>query len=80
MFVKEKKEKSYKSQLIFVYNNICVPINFSYFNGDSKSYQVGYYKGKEDVYVDNVKLCGTFPNQSHIKNKAVINFRIPVRN
>lgn len=53
-------------------------MNFSYFNSDSKSYTVGFYKGKEDVYVDNVKLCGTFTGQSNVKSKAVIILRVPV--
>jgi hypothetical protein len=49
---------------------------FSYFNGDKKSFQVGKYGGKEDVYVDNVKLCGGLEN--NMNRKACITFRVPV--
>ncbi|XP_011500009.1 PREDICTED: DNA-directed RNA polymerase I subunit RPA2 [Ceratosolen solmsi marchali] len=48
---------------------------YCFFNGDKKSFQVGKYNGKEDVYVDNVKLCGGLENS--MNRKACITFRIP---
>lgn len=49
---------------------------FSYYNGDQKSFHVGTYQGKEDAYVDNVKLCGTL--HAHVNRKVCITFRVSV--
>lgn len=48
----------------------------SYYDADQSTYVTGKYHGKEDAYVDNVKLCGTL--HSHIPRRACITFRIPV--
>ncbi|KAK0089132.1 hypothetical protein PV325_008989 [Microctonus aethiopoides] len=44
------------------------------YDAEKGIYKTGKYKGKEDVYVDNVRLCGTL--QSHIPRRACITFRI----
>lgn len=51
-------------------------VTFSYYDVERSQYVVGKYHGKEDVYVDNVKLCGTL--QSSVPRKACITFRVPV--
>lgn len=48
----------------------------SYYDADQSTYVTGKYHGKEDAYVDTVKLCGTL--HSHIPRRACITFRIPV--
>lgn len=48
----------------------------SYYDADQSTYITGKYHGKEDAYVDTVKLCGTLHN--HIPRRACITFRIPV--
>lgn len=50
-------------------------IYYSYWNSDQNEYTTGKYNGKEEVYVDNVKLCGTL--HSHIPRRACITYRIP---
>ncbi|XP_034948641.1 DNA-directed RNA polymerase I subunit RPA2 [Chelonus insularis] len=45
------------------------------YDADKGSYQIGHFKGKETVYVDNVRLCGTL--NSNIPRKVCITFRVP---
>lgn len=49
---------------------------YRYWNSDQNEYKTGRYKGKEEVYVDNVKLCGTL--SSHVPRRACITYRVPV--
>jgi len=48
----------------------------SYYDAEKGEYFIGKYKGKENAYVDNVKLCGTLHSQD--QPRACITFRIPV--
>ncbi|KOC65372.1 DNA-directed RNA polymerase I subunit RPA2 [Habropoda laboriosa] len=48
---------------------------YCYYDADKSMYVTSKYHGKEDAYVDNVKLCGTL--HSHIPRRACITFRIP---
>ncbi|XP_066595001.1 DNA-directed RNA polymerase I subunit RPA2 isoform X2 [Prorops nasuta] len=48
---------------------------YSYYDAEQVNYVKGVYHGKEDVYVDNVKLCGTL--HSSVPRKACITFRVP---
>ncbi|XP_012287077.1 DNA-directed RNA polymerase I subunit RPA2 isoform X2 [Orussus abietinus] len=48
---------------------------YSYYDAEQARYRVGKYKGKEDVYVDNVRLCGTL--QATFPRRACITFRVP---
>lgn len=45
------------------------------FDDEQKKYIIGKYHGKENVYVDNVKLCGTLDGR--IPRKACITYRLP---
>lgn len=49
---------------------------FSYYDAEQSNYVTGKYHGKEDIYIDNVKLCGTL--NSNTPRRACITFRIPV--
>lgn len=46
------------------------------YDAEKSHYVVGKYKGKEEIYVDNVRLCGTL--HSHVPRRACITFRVPV--
>lgn len=48
----------------------------SYYDADQSTYVTGKYQGKENAYIDTVKLCGTLHN--HIPRRACITFRILV--
>lgn len=48
----------------------------SYYDGDQSRYVIGKYQGKEDAYVDNVKLCGTL--NPKVPKRICITLRIPV--
>lgn len=48
----------------------------SYYDDDEAKFQIEKWKGKEDAYIDNVRLCGSLSAQG---TKACIVFRIPVR-
>ncbi|KAK2584036.1 hypothetical protein KPH14_006488 [Odynerus spinipes] len=48
---------------------------YCYYDAEQSHYVTGKYHGKEDVYIDNVKLCGTLNN--HTPRRACITFRIP---
>jgi hypothetical protein len=48
----------------------------SYYDAEKAEYVIGKYKGAENAYVDNVKLCGVL--YSHDHPRACITFRIPV--
>ncbi|XP_043799953.1 DNA-directed RNA polymerase I subunit RPA2 [Apis laboriosa] len=50
-------------------------VYYCYYDADQSTYITGKYHGKEDAYVDTVKLCGTLHN--HIPRRACITFRIP---
>lgn len=50
-------------------------VYYCYYDADQSTYVTGKYHGKEDAYVDTVKLCGTL--HSHIPRRACITFRIP---
>jgi hypothetical protein len=47
-----------------------------YDDGEAK-FHIEKWKGKEDAYIDSVRLCGTLSSQD--PPKACIVFRIPVR-
>ncbi|XP_023247009.1 DNA-directed RNA polymerase I subunit RPA2 isoform X3 [Copidosoma floridanum] len=47
---------------------------YCFFDGDQKTFVLKKYSGKEDMFVDNVKLCGTL-HQS-VNRKACITYRI----
>lgn len=49
---------------------------YCYFNTDDSKYYVKRYQGKEDAYVDNVRICGSF-NTRQAKVACIV-FRIPV--
>ncbi|XP_015599318.1 DNA-directed RNA polymerase I subunit RPA2 [Cephus cinctus] len=48
---------------------------YSYYDADQSHYVVGKYRGKENAYVDNIRLCGSL--QQHIPRRACITLRIP---
>ncbi|XP_011302385.1 DNA-directed RNA polymerase I subunit RPA2 [Fopius arisanus] len=48
---------------------------YCYYDGQQGKHVVGKYKGKEDVVVDNVRLCGT--TNSRVPRRACITFRVP---
>ncbi|XP_058802339.1 DNA-directed RNA polymerase I subunit RPA2 [Phymastichus coffea] len=48
---------------------------YCYYKSDQKSFNVGKYRGKEDVYVDNIKFCGNL--QGNSTRKVCITFRVP---
>lgn len=48
---------------------------YCYYDAEQSNYKTAKYHGKEDVYVDNVKLCGTL--STNIPRRACITFRIP---
>ncbi|XP_063972531.1 DNA-directed RNA polymerase I subunit RPA2 isoform X2 [Diachasmimorpha longicaudata] len=48
---------------------------YCFYDGQQGKYVVGKYKGKEDVVVDNIRLCGT--TQARLPRKACITFRLP---
>ncbi|KAG7209552.1 hypothetical protein KM043_015631 [Ampulex compressa] len=48
---------------------------YCYYDADQSNFVIGKYHGKEEAYVDNVKLCGTL--HSHVPRRACITFRIP---
>ncbi|XP_014274585.1 DNA-directed RNA polymerase I subunit RPA2 isoform X2 [Halyomorpha halys] len=51
---------------------------YCYFDHNVSKFIVGNFTGKEDVIVDNVKLCGMFPGgRDSVIAKACITFRIP---
>ncbi|KAF7997189.1 hypothetical protein HCN44_005466 [Aphidius gifuensis] len=45
------------------------------FNDEEKKFIIGKYSGKEDVHVENVRLCGTRGDKS--PGQACITFRLP---
>ncbi|XP_043275867.1 DNA-directed RNA polymerase I subunit RPA2 [Venturia canescens] len=45
------------------------------YDAEQSRYVIGKYKGKEEIFVDNVRLCGTFHN--HVPRRACITFRVP---
>lgn len=49
---------------------------YCYYNIDESKYYVEKFKSKEDAYVDNVRLCGSFNSKQ--PKVACIVFRIPV--
>lgn len=51
-------------------------LSISYYDADQSTYVTGKYQGKENAYIDTVKLCGTLHN--HIPRRACITFRILV--
>lgn len=53
-----------------------VNLNFSYFDILDSKYKVVKFHGKEESYVDNVRVCGSF-NLNAPKN-ACISYRVPV--
>jgi hypothetical protein len=48
----------------------------SYYDDDEAKFRVEKWKGKEVMYIDNVRLCGGLSQEP---TKACIVFRIPVR-
>lgn len=48
----------------------------SYLDGEKNQHVVSRFQGKEEVFVDSVRLCGDF--QSKPKRKACIMLRIQV--
>ncbi|XP_046817891.1 DNA-directed RNA polymerase I subunit RPA2 isoform X1 [Vespa crabro] len=48
---------------------------YCYYDAEQSNYVTGKYHGKEDIYIDNVKLCGTLNNNT--PRRACITFRIP---
>ncbi|XP_015514488.1 DNA-directed RNA polymerase I subunit RPA2 [Neodiprion lecontei] len=48
---------------------------YSYYDVDKSRYMIGTYTGKEFVYIDNVKLCGTLNTKT--PRRACITFRVP---
>ncbi|CAH1407605.1 unnamed protein product [Nezara viridula] len=51
---------------------------YCYFDQTISKFTVGLYPGKEDVIIDNVKLCGMFPGgRDGVTAKACITLRIP---
>jgi hypothetical protein len=67
--------------LIFLYlcsGIFCIFIYVdSYYDDEEAKFQVEKWKGKEDGYVDSVRLCGSL--SAYEVNKACIVFRIKVR-
>uniref|UniRef100_A0A1B6CSM5 DNA-directed RNA polymerase subunit beta n=1 Tax=Clastoptera arizonana TaxID=38151 RepID=A0A1B6CSM5_9HEMI len=49
---------------------------YCYYDSDESSFKIGYYRGKETVYVDNVRLCGTTSGKDP-PTRACITFRVP---
>lgn len=49
---------------------------YCYYNSDDCKYYVKKFQGKEDAFVDNVRLCGSF--NARQPKVACIVFRIPV--
>lgn len=43
-----------------------------------QSYSLGKYTGKEEVFIDTVRLCGDFAGEKSSVQKACIVFRITV--
>ncbi|XP_015126829.1 DNA-directed RNA polymerase I subunit RPA2 [Diachasma alloeum] len=48
---------------------------YCFYDGQQGKHVVGRYKGKEEVVVDNVRLCGT--TQTRGARRACITFRVP---
>lgn len=49
---------------------------YCYYNMDESKYYVSKYQGKEEAYIDNVRICGSF-NAKQPKVACIV-FRIPV--
>lgn len=52
---------------------------FSYYDPAMQRFSLGKYTGKEEVYVDTVRLCGEFDTSAKKGAKASILFRLTVR-
>ena len=48
----------------------------SYWDSDQRKFTVKNYNGSEEVYIDNVKLCGSLQNNA--PRRVCITYRIPV--
>lgn len=66
----------YALLIILYYIIIIFNLSFSYYDAEQSNYVTAKYHGKEDIYIDNVKLCGTL--NSNTPRRACITFRIPV--
>lgn len=49
---------------------------YCYYNADQSKYYVGKFHGKEETYVDSVRICGSF-NARQPKVACII-YRVPV--